>query len=248
MKLENKVAIVTGGSSGIGYAICEAYLKEGANVVIASFDENEVLNAVSDLAKLYGKNKVLGICCDVKSTLDVKKTVDFAINNFGKIDILVNNAGITGAKPTASVTDEEFINMFDVNTFGAFRFIREVIPYMKENGGSIINTSSMVGSYGSPMQAAYSSSKFAVNGLTKACSKELGRMNIRVNAVAPGAVMTNMVKGSVTDEQQAMLSRLCPLGRIAESSELAGVYVYLASDDSTFTNGAIINVDGGTVM
>lgn len=247
MKLKDKVAIVTGGSTGIGYSICEAYLKEGAKVVIASYSENEVLKAADTLAKDY-EGSVFGIACDVKSTSDVKKVVDFTIEKFGKIDILVNNAGITNSKPTLDVTDEDFINMFDVNTFGVFRFIREVIPHMKDNGGSIINTSSMVGTLASPMQAAYSSSKFAVNGLTKSCARELGRMNIRVNAVAPGAVMTNMVKDAVTEEQQAYLNRLCPLGRIAEPSELAGVYVYLASDDSSFTNGAIINVDGGIVM
>ena len=247
MRLKDKVAIVTGGSTGIGYSICEAYLKEGANVVIASYSENEVLKAADTLAKNY-EGKVFGIACDVKSTSDVKKVVDFTIDKFGKLDILVNNAGITNSKPTVDVTDEDFINMFDVNTFGVFRFIREVIPHMKDNGGSIINTSSMVGTLASPMQAAYSSSKFAVNGLTKSCARELGRMNIRVNAVSPGAVMTNMVKSAVTEEQQAYLNRLCPLGRIASPEELSGVYVYLASDESSFTNGAIINVDGGIVM
>ena len=119
---------------------------------------------------------------------------------------------------------------------------------MKEKGGAIINTSSMVGSYGSAMQAAYSASKFAVNGLTKSCAKELGTYNIRVNAVSPGAVMTNMVKNSTTEEQQAMLSKVCPLGRIASPEELAGAYVYLASDEASFTTGAILSVDGGTVM
>lgn len=248
MKLENKVAIVTGGSTGIGLAIVEAYLKEGAKVVIASFDEEEVNSAVRDLSKTYDENNILGVVCNVKDLNDIKKTVKSAIDRFGKIDILVNNAGITNAKPTVDVTDEDFLNMFEVNTFGPFRFIREVIPYMQNGGGSIINTSSMVGTYGAAMQAGYSASKFAVNGLTKACAKELGRYNIRVNAVAPGAVYTNMVKDSTTDEQQAMLSKLCPLGRIANPNELAGAYVYLASDDSSFTNGAIINVDGGVVM
>lgn len=248
MKLENKVAIVTGGSTGIGLAIVEAYLKEGAKVVIASFDEEEVNSAVRDLSKTYDENNILGVVCNVKDLNDIKKTVKSAIDRFGKIDILVNNAGITNAKPTVDVTDEDFLNMFEVNTFGPFRFIREVIPYMQNGGGSVINTSSMVGTYGAAMQAGYSASKFAVNGLTKACAKELGRYNIRVNAVAPGAVYTNMVKDSTTDEQQAMLSKLCPLGRIANPNELAGAYVYLASDDSSFTNGAIINVDGGVVM
>lgn len=248
MRLENKVAIITGGSSGIGFAIAKAYLKEGAKVVIASFDEKEINFALEELKKEYDQNNIIGITCNVKSTEDIKNTVKETINKFGKLDILINNAGITNAKPTETVTDEEFINMFEVNTFGPFKFIREVIPHMKEKGGVIINTSSMVGNYGSAMQAAYSSSKFAVNGLTKSCAKELGRYNIRVNAVAPGAVMTNMVKTSTTEEQQAMLSRICPLGRIASPDELAGAYVYLASDEASFTTGAILNVDGATVM
>lgn len=249
MKLKDKVAIVTGGSTGIGLAIVEAYLKEGAKVIVASFDEEEINHAISELSNTYDSNNILGVVCNVKNLDDVKKTVEATIDKFGKIDILVNNAGITNAKPTVDVTDEDFINMFEVNTFGPFRFIREVIPYMQKNGGgSIINTSSMVGTYGSAMQAGYSSSKFAVNGLTKSCAKELGHFNIRVNAVAPGAVMTNMVKNSTTEEQQSMLSQICPLGRIAKPSELSGVYVYLASDDASFTTGAIINVDGGVVM
>ena len=247
MRLKDKVAIITGGATGIGLAITNAYLQEGAKVVIASYNGDETKRVANELNEKYSGN-VIGVKCDVKSTEDVKNVVETTIKEFGKIDVLINNAGITNAKPTETVTDEDFINMFDVNTFGPFRFIREVIPHMKEKGGSIITTSSMVGSYGSSHQAAYSSSKFAVNGLTKACSKELGRYNIRVNAVSPGAVMTNMVKGSTTDEQQAMLSKVCPLGRIANPEELAGVYVYLGSDESTFTNGTIINVDGGTVM
>ena len=246
MRLENKVAIVTGGSSGIGYAIVKAYLKEGAKVVIASYDQNEVSEAVESL-KEYQEN-LLGLKCDVRNLSDIKNTINETINKFGKIDILVNNAGITNANQTENVTDEELINTFEVNTFGPFKFIREVIPYMKEKGGAIINTSSLAGTYGSKMQAAYSASKFAVNGLTKSCAKELGAYNIRVNAVSPGAVMTNMVKNSTTEEQQAMLSKVCPLGRIASPEELAGAYVYLASDEASFTTGAILSVDGGTVM
>lgn len=246
MRLENKVAIVTGGSSGIGYAIVKAYLKEGAKVVIASYDQNEVSEAVESL-KEYQEN-LLGVKCDVRNLSDIKNTINETINKFGKIDILVNNAGITNANQTENVTDEELLNTFEVNTFGPFKFIREAIPYMKEKGGAIINTSSLAGTYGSKMQAAYSASKFAVNGLTKSCAKELGAYNIRVNAVSPGAVMTNMVKNSTTEEQQAMLSKICPLGRIASPEELAGAYVYLASDEASFTTGAILSVDGGTVM
>ena len=169
--------------------------------VIASYSENEVNNVSLELSKEYGEDNVLGIPCDVKNLEDVKKVVKSTVDKFGKVDILVNNAGITSAKPTLSVTDEEFINMFDVNTFGPFRFIREVIPYMQESGGSIINTSSMVGTYGGRNQSAYASSKFAINGLTKSLAKELGIYNIRVNAVAPGVVETDMMS-IVSDEMK----------------------------------------------
>ncbi len=246
MRLENKVAIVTGGSSGIGYAIVKAYLKEGAKVVIASYDQNEVSEAVESL-KEYQEN-LLGLKCDVRNLSDIKNTINETINKFGKIDILVNNAGITNANQTENVTDEELINTFEVNTFGPFKFIREVIPYMKEKGGAIINTSSLAGTYGSKMQAAYSASKFAVNGLTKSCAKELGAYNIRVNAVAPGAVMTNITKGIVNASNAEIFKEIGQGMKLAKPEELAGAYVYLASDEASFTTGAILAVDGGSIM
>lgn len=245
MRLKDKVAIITGGSSGIGFAVAKAYLKEGAKVVIASFDKDEVLSSVKELDSL----NVLGTVCDVKKTEDVKRVVSETLDKFGRIDILVNNAGITNSGLTENVSDEDFINMFDVNTFGVFRFIREVIPVMKGQGsGSIINTSSMVANDGSRMQTAYSASKYAVNGITKSCAKELGAFNIRVNAVAPGAVMTNMVKSATTPEMREMLCKTCALNKIAEPEELAGAYVYLGSDEASFTTGVILRVDGATVM
>lgn len=249
MRLKDKVAIITGGSTGIGYAIVKAYLKEGAKVVIASYSKEEVENAIHELEKEYNKENIMGIKCDVKNTNDVKEVVKQTLNKYNKIDILINNAGITNSNYTESVTDEDFINMFDVNTFGVFRFIREVIPVMKEQGkGSIINTSSMVANDGSKMQAAYSASKYAVNGLTKSCAKELGPFGIRVNAVAPGAVMTNMVKNATTEDMRKMLEKTCALNKIAEPEELAGAYVYLGSDEASFTTGLILRVDGATTI
>ena len=220
MRLKDKVAIITGGSSGIGFAVAKAYLKEGAKVVIASFDKDEVLSSVKELDSL----NVLGTVCDVKKTEDVKRVVSETLDKFGRIDILVNNAGITNSGLTENVSDEDFINMFDVNT------------------------SSMVANDGSRMQTAYSASKYAVNGITKSCAKELGAFNIRVNAVAPGAVMTNMVKGATTPEMREMLCKTCALNKIAEPEELAGAYVYLGSDEASFTTGVILRVDGATVM
>lgn len=249
MRLKDKVAIITGGSTGIGYAIANAYLKEGAKVVIASYDKDEVESSVKELSEIYGKESILGLRCDVKVSEDVKQVVKDAMDKFGRIDILINNAGITNSNLTENVSEEDFINMFDVNTFGVFRFIKEVIPIMKEQGkGSIINTSSMVANDGSRMQTAYSASKYAVNGITKSCAKELGAFGIRVNAVAPGAVMTDMVRKATTEEMRKMLEKTCALNKIAQPEELAGAYVYLGSDESSFTTGLILRVDGATTV
>ncbi|MBQ2763253.1 MAG: SDR family oxidoreductase, partial [Candidatus Methanomethylophilaceae archaeon] len=135
-----------------------------------------------------------------------------------------------------------------INLTGPFKMIREVSKVMMKTGGSIINTSSMVGTYGGKMQTAYSSSKFGINGLTKSCAKELGQYNIRVNAVAPGAVATDMAAQNTDERMMQFLTSLTPLGRVADPDELAGAYVYLASDDSSFTTGTVINVDGGIVI
>ena len=248
MKLENKVAIITGSTKGIGYAIADLYLKEGAKVVVTGL-KDEVPQALKTLEESHKSENILGLELDVTSTESIKNVVEKTIEKFGKIDILINNAGITAAKPLIQTTDEEMERMFQINTFGVFKFIREVAPYMiEQKSGSIINTSSMVANYGGMMQTPYASSKFAVNGITKSCAKELGRHNIRVNAVAPGAVMTDMTKDSTDEKTRGMLSQLTPLGRIANPSELAGAYLYLGSDDSTFTNGTIIQVDGGIVI
>ncbi len=249
MRLKDKVAIITGGSTGIGYAIAKAYLKEGAKVVIASYNKEEVEDSIKELSKTYNKENLLGIKCDVKLSEDVKKVVKDTMDKFGRIDILINNAGITNSNLTENVSEEDFINMFDVNTFGVFRFIKEVIPIMKKQGkGSIINTSSMVANDGSRMQTAYSASKYAVNGITKSCAKELGPFGIRVNAVAPGAVMTDMVRKATTEEMRKMLEKTCALNKIAQPEELAGAYVYLGSEESSFTTGLILRVDGATTV
>ena len=147
-----------------------------------------------------------------------------------------------------TLTDEDFESMIDINLTGPFKCTREVAKVMKQTGGCIINTSSLVGTYASRMQTAYVASKFGINGLTKACARELGPYGIRVNAVAPGVVQTDMVAQSVDGQMLAALKGMTPLGRVAQPDELAGAYVYLASDAASFTTGAILAVDGGIVM
>ncbi len=249
MRLENKVAVITGASRGIGFAIAEAFVREGAKVAVCGSRLQSAEKAVNILLERYPNADLLPIGFDVNDTVEIKSMVEQVVSKWGRIDALVNNAGVTSTKSILEMTDEDFTSVIDINLVGPFKIIREVAKVMKDNGGgSIINTSSMVGSYGGKMQTAYSSSKFGINGLTKSCSKELGQYGIRVNAVAPGAVATDMAKEFTSDKMRQYLAMMTPLGRMAEPEELAGAYVYLASDESSFTTGTIVNVDGGIVM
>ena len=248
MLLEGKVAIVTGASRGIGFAVAKAYACEGARVAVCGSREETAQKAVQELQKLCPGAQLLSVGVDVSDADAIRAMVARVMERWGKIDILVNNAGITGAKPIFDMTDEDFESMIDINLTGPFKCTREVAKVMKQTGGCIINTSSLVGTYASRMQTAYVASKFGINGLTKACARELGPYGIRVNAVAPGVVQTDMVAQSVDGQMLAALKGMTPLGRVAQPDELAGAYVYLASDAASFTTGAILAVDGGIVM
>lgn len=249
MKLQNKVAIITGASRGIGFAVAEAFLREGAKVGLCGSRPDSAKKAVDRLLALYPNAELLPIGVDMLDSSSINAMVDAVMARWGRVDILVNNAGVTSAKAIFEMDDEDFDSVLRINLAGPFKAIRAVAGIMREQGGgSIINTSSMVGTYGGKMQTAYASSKFGINGLTKSCAKELGPYNIRVNAVAPGVVGTDMVAQSVTERMMAGLKAMTPLGRMADPKELAGAYVYLASDEASFTSGTIIHVDGGIVM
>lgn len=247
--LEGKIALITGSSRGIGYDIARLYLENKACVVICGSTLENANKTVEEFVNLgFSKDKMFAIGVDMRSSESIKNAVSNVINKFGKIDVLVNNAGVTGTKSLIDITDEEIENIFNINVFGLLKMTREVVKYMKEYGGSIINTSSMVGINGGKNQVHYASSKFAVNGITVSLAKELGVYNIRVNAVAPGAVNTDMMKSEVSDEMRQMLINLTPLKRVAELSDLSGAYLYLASDYALFTTGTIIKVDGGLLI
>lgn len=249
MRLENKVAVITGASRGIGYAVSEAFLREGAKLALCGSRAGSAQKAADKLLENNPGAEILPLGVDIADSEAIKEMVASVVKKWGRIDILVNNAGVTSAKEIFDMSDEDFDSVIRINLAGPFKCIREVAAVMKEQGGgSIVNTSSMVGSYGGKMQTAYSSSKFGVNGLTKSCAKELGPYRIRVNAVAPGVVMTDMVAHSVNGQMMEGMKRITPLGRAAQPSELAGAYVYLASDEASFTTGTIVHVDGGLVM
>ena len=250
MNLDNKVVLITGSTRGIGNSIARLFLENNAKVVICGSNIENAKKAVESIKSDLNTNdnNIMLVGLNMKDKKSIKEVVESVINKFGRIDVLINNAGITSNISLLDSTDEQFYEMFDINFFGVVSLTREVVKYMKETGGSIINTSSMVGMYGGRNQSAYASSKFAINGLTKSLAKELGMYNIRVNAVAPGVVGTDMVKENVSEEMKQGLLRMTPLNKMAEPSDLAGAYLYLASDLSKFTTGTIIQVDGGLVM
>lgn len=250
MNLDNKVVLITGSTRGIGNSIARLFLQNNAKVVICGSNIDNAKKAVEEIKNELSidDSHMMPVGLNMKDKESIKEVVNLVINQFGKIDILINNAGITSNVSLLDSTDEQFEEMFEINFFGVVTLTREVVKYMKDIGGSIINTSSMVGMYGGRNQSAYASSKFAINGLTKSLAKELGIYNIRVNAVAPGVVGTDMVKENVSEQMKQGLLRMTPLNRMAEPNDLAGAYLYLASDLSKFTTGTIIQVDGGLVM
>ena len=247
--LEGKVALITGSSRGIGYAIAKLFLEEKAKVVICGSKLDSALKACDTFSNEWYADNVMPLELNVSKPDTFNSVINNVIDKWGKIDILVNNAGITSNVPFTHSTSEEFMEMFKINFFGVVDLTREVVKHMKENGGgSIINTSSMVGINGGRGQAAYASSKSAINGLTISLAKELGGYNIRVNAVAPGVVGTDMMRDSVNDDMKKMLIGMTPLRKMASPEDLAGAYLYLASDRASFTTGTIIKVDGGLMM
>lgn len=244
MLLVGKRAIVTGGTRGIGLAIVETFLKHGASVALFGSRQETVENA---LRKLRGENpswNVIGLAPNLSDYASVETAIAQVKETFGGIDILVNNAGVSAREPLYQYDPEAFKKIMDLNVTAVFNGCRAVAPIMKaQGGGAIINTSSMVSLYGQPSGVGYPTSKFAVNGLTKSLARELGRDNIRVNAVAPGVTRTDMVANLPED----MVKRVCapiPLGRMGEPQEVANAFLFLASDLASYVTGEILSVDG----
>ena len=235
-----KVAVITGGASGIGLATARKLLSEGAKVVLVDWNED-----VSEIAKTLN-NDALGIRCDVSSDTDVQKSVNDIIEKFGHIDFLVANAGVGGGPNKAhKVSVDEWNKVIGVNQTGIFLMNKYVISEMLKNGGgAIVNTSSMYGLVGTTMSFAYSASKGAINQMTRSLALTYARDNIRVNAVAPGYVDTPILAEVPKDMKDAMANQL-PVGRLGKDTEIANLICYLLSDDATFITGAIVPIDGG---
>ncbi len=240
MLLENKIAIVTGGTRGIGFAIVKEFLKEGATVVLCGSRQETVDKAV---AQLPGE-KVEGICPDLTRYDSVKTAFDAVEKKYGRIDILVNNAGVSAREPFTSYTQEMFEKTMDLNLTAVFNCSRAVVDGMKaRHSGVILNTSSMVSKYAQPSGIAYPTSKFAVNGFTLSLARELAGDNIRVNAVAPGITKTDMVAALPEQMIQPLINSI-PLHRIGEPEDIANAFVFLASDKASYITGQVLGVDG----
>lgn len=244
--LEGKVAVVTGGTRGIGLAIVKAFLEEGATVALFGSRQETVDKALSALKAENADAKVLGLAPDLSDYASVEKAMQTVKETFGRIDVLANNAGVSAREPIYDYAPEAFDKVIQLNVNSVFYCAKAVAPIMKEQGGgSIINTSSMVSLYGQSAGCSYPASKFAVNGLTKSLARELGKDNIRVNAVLPGVTRTDMV-ASLPPEMVARISAPIPLGRVGEPEEVANAFVFLASDKASYISGALLSVDGAT--
>lgn len=240
--LKDKIAIITGGTRGIGFETAKTFLENGAKVIILGSREESVEKALAELKKAGFNTE--GFWPNLSSYDEIKKMVDQVLEKHGRIDILINNAGISAKGPIEDTDVADFEKIFDLNVQAIFRMIKAVVPAMKKQGGGVIlNTSSMVSIYGQPSGVGYPASKFAVNGITKSLARELAPAGIRVNAVAPGIISTDMMKG-VPEEMITPLIKSIPLGRIGEPRDIANAFLFLASDLASYVTGEILSVDG----
>ena len=244
MLLEGKVAIVTGGTRGIGFEIVRKYLANGAKVVLFGSRKETVDKALAKLKEENADWEVDGMFPKLTDAAEVEKAVLDVKEKFGKVDILVNNAGISQSTTLYDYTPEEFDKVIDLNVKALFYAILPAAKVMKEQGGGcIINTSSMVSISGQPSGVGYPTSKSAVNGMTFSLARELGKDNIRVNAVAPGVTKTDMVAALPKAMVDAISAKI-PLGRPGEPEDVANAFLYLASDLASYVTGEILSVDG----
>jgi 3-oxoacyl-[acyl-carrier protein] reductase len=244
-RLENKVAVITGGAQGIGKATAEKFASEGASVVVWDMNEEKGTNLAKALEKhsIQAAFESVNVAKMESVELATKKTIE----QFGKIDILINNAGITKDASFLKMTPEQWQQVIDVNLTGVFNCTKTIAPSMVERRyGRIINASSVVGIYGNFGQTNYVATKAGVIGMTQVWARELGRKGITVNAVAPGFIATDMIQ-TIPEKILEAIKEKTPLQRFGTPEDVANVYCFLASDEAAFINGAVISVDGGYI-
>ncbi|MDO8725976.1 MAG: 3-oxoacyl-ACP reductase FabG [Candidatus Methanoperedens sp.] len=245
MRLENKVVIITGAGSGIGKETALLFAREGAKVVVADVNEKAGEETVVEIKK---NGEGFFVKLDVTNREQSKQMVKTTMEKYGKIDVLINNAGIVQDALIFKMTEEQWDRVIDINLKGVFNCTQAVVEVMINQGnGVIINTSSIVGLNGNVGQVNYAATKAGLIGMTKTLAKELGRKGIRVNSVAPGFIQTPMTS-SVPDKILEMMKEKTPLRRLGEPKDVANAYLYLASDEANFVNGAVLCVDGGLVI
>lgn len=243
--LQNRTAVVTGGTRGIGFAIVKKYLENGAKVAVAGSRQETVEKALGQLGEY--RERVMGVWPDLCDPEAVAAAFASVKERFGSLDILANNAGISSRTSLYDYTLEEFSKIVDVNLKGVFVCSQAAARIMKaQGGGVIINTSSMVAEYGQPAGCGYPATKFAVNGLTRSLARELAKDKIRVNAVAPGVTKTDMV-AALPKEMVERISAGIPLGRAGEPEDIANAFLYLASEQASYVTGVTLRVDGAAM-
>lgn len=245
--LENKVAVITGASRGIGRAIAELLAHQGADVVCGDRLQEQAEETAANIAKATGR-RTSGCLVDVANHESAKGFIDCALENFGKIDILINNAGITRDNLLMRISEEDWDSVLDVNLKGAYNCCKAVLrPMMKQRYGRIVNITSVVGLSGNAGQTNYSASKAGLIGFTKSLAKEVGSRNITVNAVAPGYVTTALTNVLSEEYKQAAI-KATPMGRLGTPEDIAHAVAFLVSDQASFITGQVLSVDGGMVM
>ena len=246
MKLENKVAIITGAGSGIGKETALLFAGEGARVVVADINEKGGSDTVDVIKRNGGEGFFVKL--DASSREQSKQMASEALLRYGRIDVLINNAGIVQDALILKMTEEQWDRVINVNLKGAFNCIQAVAETMINQGnGVIINASSVVGLFGNVGQTNYAAAKAGLIGMTKALAKELGKKGVRVNAIAPGFIVTPMTS-NVPEKILEIMKEKTPLRRLGEPMDVAYAYLYLASDDAKFITGAVVSVDGGLVI
>lgn len=246
--MDKKVALITGGSRGIGKKIAEKFARNGYNIVINYVSEKTDVNKLESDLNQNGKVEVLCIKCDVTDFNSCQEMVKEAVDKFGKIDVLINNAGITKDNLLMRMKEEDFDKVINVNLKGTFNMTKNVISYMmKKRSGRIVNISSVVGVSGNSGQANYAASKAGIIGFTKSVAKELASRNILANAVAPGFIETDMTDVLSESVKESIYSQI-PLKKMGKPEEVANAVYFLGSDENTYITGQVLNVDGGMIM
>ena len=246
MSLDEKVAIITGAGQGIGKTTALRFARDGAKVAVVEINEETGQAAAQEIQDQGGE--ALFVKADVADHADAQRMVETVHAHFGRVDVLINNAGILRDAQLHKMDETDFDAVISVNLKGTFNCTQAVAPIMREQGfGSIVNAASVVGLYGNFGQTNYVASKAGVIGMAKTWAKELGRKGVRVNAVAPGFISTEMIQ-QMPEKIITQMQEKVPMGRLGDPEEVAAVYAFLASDEASYINGAVISVDGGVVV